>query len=133
MGGSMDIWDIKRETLYPFWQARIRDCRSSGLTVREWCAKNNISHQTYYTWEKKCLARARQDLTEKGTTTTNEGNTLIKITPELLPSNMEAQECPVSTASAELVIRCGCVSMDISPQMPVSRIAELVSALNSHV
>lgn len=58
---------------------------------------------------------------------------LIKITPDLLPSNQESQEYPVSTASAELVIRCGCVSMDISPQMPVAKIAELVSALNSHV
>ena len=129
----MDIWDIKRETLIPFWQDRIRDCRASGLTVREWCAKNNVSRQTYYTWEKKCLTRAEQELVKKGTETTSHGNALIKITPELLPSNKEVEECLVSTASAELVIRCGCVSMEISPQMPVARIAELVSALNSHV
>lgn len=128
----MDIWEIKREALIPVWQDRIRDCRASGLTVRAWCARNNISHQTYYNWEKRCLTRAEHNPTRKEIDIRQE-STLIKITPDLLPSNQESQEYPVSTASAELVIRCGCVSMDISPQMPVAKIAELVSALNSHV
>ena len=128
----MDIWKIRQEALIPVWQDRIRDCRASGLSVRAWCARNNISHQTYYNWEKRCLARAEQDLT-KEETNIGQGNTLIKITPDLLPSNLEAQECTKSNASAELVIHCGCVSMDISPRMPVDKIAALVSALNSHV
>ena len=61
----MDIWEIKREAIIPVWQDRIRDCRASGLTVRAWCARNNISHQTYYNWEKRCLARAEQNPTRK--------------------------------------------------------------------
>ena len=127
----MDIWDIKREALIPAWQERIRECRSSGLTVRAWCAMNNISRQTYYNWEKMCLSRVEQN-PRRSEETRGQDNALIKFYPEQLPSSTE--EIPtISTASAELVIRYGCVSMDISPQMPVSRIAELVSALNSHV
>jgi len=57
---------------------------------------------------------------------------MIKIDPMTL-SNMESSEVPISTAPAELVIHCGCVSMDISSEMPVARIAELVAALNRHV
>ena len=57
---------------------------------------------------------------------------MIKINPMTL-SNKEDSDSPISTASAELVIHFGCVSMDISPQMSVSRIAELVFALDSHV
>ena len=128
----MDIWEIRREALIPVWQDRIRECRASGLTVRAWCARNGFSHQTYYNWEKRCLSRADQGRTKEETIHA-QGSTLIKITPELLSSNQEIQESPVSHASAELVIRCGCVSMDISSQMPVDKIAALVSALNRHV
>ncbi|MBO7729002.1 MAG: hypothetical protein J6S50_10870 [Oscillospiraceae bacterium] len=127
----MDIWDIKREALIPVWQERIRECRSSGLTVRAWCAMNNISRQTYYNWEKMCLSRVEQN-PKRSEETRGQDNALIKFNPELLPSSTEPISS-ISISSAELVIRCGCVSMDISPQMPVSRIAELVSALNSHV
>lgn len=127
----MDIWDIKREALIPVWQERIRECRSSGLTVRAWCAMNNISRQTYYNWEKMCLSKVEQN-PKRSEETRGQDNALIKFNPELLPSSTEPISS-ISISSAELVIRCGCVSMDISPQMPVSRIAELVSALNSHV
>jgi len=51
--------------------------------------------------------------------------TIIKVVPEQLPSTGCLQETQISTASAELVIHCGCVSMDINPQMSVAKIAEL--------
>ncbi len=31
----MNAWDIKREAAIPMWQARIKECRSSELTVKE--------------------------------------------------------------------------------------------------
>ena len=127
----MNGWDIKREMAIPIWQERIQACRVSGMSIDEWCAENNISRKTYYRWEKLCVARALQGKEGRIAGPRNE-NTMIKIDPMTL-SNKEDSDNPISTASAELVIRCGCVSMDISPQMPVSRIAELVSALNSHV
>jgi len=124
----MNAWDIRRAAQIPMWRERIQKCRSSGLTVRRWCEENQVHIKTYYRWEKRCLEKATETIcTEQQT------GTLTKITPELLPSNREETESSSSNASAELVIRCGCVSMDISPQMPVAKIAELVSALNSHV
>ena len=129
----MTAWDIKREASIPYWQEKIKACRSSGKSVRDWCAENNIARQTYYSWEKLCLKRVNQHCLAEVEDGDQETNSLIRINPSLLPSNKEVREFPVSTASAELVIHCGCVSMDISPQMPVGRIAELVSALNSHV
>ena len=35
------------------WAARIRSCRSSGLSVRQWCSENQISPQTYYRWQRR--------------------------------------------------------------------------------
>lgn len=128
----MKAWDIKREAAIPIWQARIKECRSSELSVKEWCAAKGIDRRTYYKWESLCLERASANATENEGIDT-ENHSMIQINPALLPSNPEPGTQPVAAISSELVIHCGCVSMDISSHMPVTRIAELVRALNSHV
>lgn len=35
------------------WRERIRECRSSGKSVRAWCRENEISEKTYYYWQRK--------------------------------------------------------------------------------
>ena len=35
------------------WAERIGDCRSSGMSVRAWCRKNEISEKTYYYWQRR--------------------------------------------------------------------------------
>lgn len=35
------------------WKQRIMACRASGLTVRQWCAQNNLNASTYYRWERE--------------------------------------------------------------------------------
>ena len=35
------------------WAERIAECRSSGMSVREWCRENEISEKTYYYWQRK--------------------------------------------------------------------------------
>ena len=35
------------------WAERIRDCRSSKMSVREWCKENGLSEKTYYYWQRK--------------------------------------------------------------------------------
>lgn len=35
------------------WGERIASCRSSGLTVRQWCSENGISAGSYYKWQRR--------------------------------------------------------------------------------
>lgn len=35
------------------WAKRVKECRSSGLSVKEWCKENNVAMSTFYTWQKK--------------------------------------------------------------------------------
>ena len=35
------------------WSSRIADCRSSGMTVTQWCEQHGIPKSTYYTWQRK--------------------------------------------------------------------------------
>lgn len=37
----------KRERL-DTWTTRIMDCRSSGMSVRNWCQENGLNEKTYY-------------------------------------------------------------------------------------
>ena len=131
----MDTWALKREARIPEWQDRIQACRSSGQPVEKWCRDNGVSSKTYYRWEKYCLRIA--DGTLKLSTPLYPKRTehsLAKVDPQHLPVLTSAETTSVPhSAPAELVIHCGCVSMDISPEMPVAKIAELVTALNSHV
>ena len=125
----MEVRNLTHAARAAEWQERIRMCRSSGMSVTCWCAENRISPKTYYRWERICLAEAAERLGYTGGN--NQG--LIKVDPAALsPTSHDTYTLPVATA-AELVIRCGQVSLEINSEMPVTRIAELVTALNSHV
>lgn len=34
------------------WQKRLKQQKSSGLNIREWCRQNHIAEKTYYEWRK---------------------------------------------------------------------------------
>ena len=121
----MNAWEIKRAAQIPIWQERIKACRSSGMTVKAWCKENGFTKQTYYAWEKLCLQRAHNENVPT--------SAIIKVVPDELPSGEATPKVQPYTAPAELVLHCGCVSIDINSGVPVTRIAELVAALNGHV
>ena len=41
------VTELKREVMLREWSARIAECRGSGSAVKEWCAEQDISVQTY--------------------------------------------------------------------------------------
>jgi len=42
----------KHEILKAQWQKLIREQSESGLSIREWCRRNDISHGKYYYWQR---------------------------------------------------------------------------------
>ena len=102
----MNAWDIKREAAIPMWQARIKECRSSGQSVKDWCTANGIDRRTYYKWEALCLARASQTTVDESEGLTV-NHSMIRVNPASLPSTTESPVAPLSAAPAELVIHCG--------------------------
>ena len=43
----------KHESMINVWRERVRECKTSGMTVAGWCEKNNITKKTYYYWQKQ--------------------------------------------------------------------------------
>ena len=53
----MTIYDIQNAQKMPVWKQRIMECRSSGMSVKEWCKEHGLDFTTYYRWERKILAQ----------------------------------------------------------------------------
>ena len=54
----MNANEAKHEARVAEWTERVRECRSSGLSVKAWCAGQGIKTATYYRWEHEVLTRA---------------------------------------------------------------------------
>ena len=65
---SSEIRTVKRQFMHEEWEKQVIDCRSSGLTVQEWCRQNGVNDKTYYyrlrQVREKCL-EARTEKVEK--------------------------------------------------------------------
>lgn len=105
--------------------------KNQGLSIQRYDGKRLV--QGKWNNETDLLRMGKHCLQRVSNNKENSTNAIIKVIPEELSTGEMTQKPEEATAPAELVIRCGCVSMDISPEMSVTKIAELVSALNSHV
>ena len=50
--------ELKHQARLQEWAGAIRDCRSSGLSVRQWCRERGTTPTTYYRWERELLSVA---------------------------------------------------------------------------
>ena len=44
----MRVSDVKREYQLQEWSGMLRECKESGLTVKNWCAERGITEHAYY-------------------------------------------------------------------------------------
>lgn len=57
---------LNQRERHKLWSERVAACRSSGISVRQWCRENGISEKTYYYWQHRLFesARAVSDMPE---------------------------------------------------------------------
>ena len=44
----MRVSDVKREYQLREWSGMLRECKESGLTVKNWCSERGITEHAYY-------------------------------------------------------------------------------------
>ena len=42
------------------WTRRIAECRSSGVSVRQWCQEHGCTEKTYYYWQRRIFKLAQE-------------------------------------------------------------------------
>ena len=106
--------ELKHQARLQEWAGAIRDCRSSGLSVRQWCRERGTTPTTYYRWERELLSVA----------------STAKALPET-PATAFA-ELPVpkqvcyNTAERSATLHLDNVSIDIYPQCGTEQLKTLV-------
>ena len=115
------VTELKREVMLREWSARIAECRGSGKAVKEWCAEQGISVQTYYRWEKRFVEKATQQLSLPAPTQTG---MLMQINPETMPGD------EMGTVSSCITIRHGESVITVPAGSSAETVADLVRALN---
>lgn len=117
----------KRQVNEEKWLSLIRECRSSGLTVIDWCNQNGVSIKGYYYWIAKFRKRALEDLprmTKHQSLATN-----IELTEVPLPAKPISEILPADTATPALV-RCGNVTIEVNNSASPELIDSIIKAVS---
>ena len=112
---------LKHQAKLQEWAGAIQECRSSGLSVRDWCRGRGVTTTTYYRWERQFLSLAgglRSKPQQLADTTTFAE----------LPAPQE-QYRPVSQQAA--TVRINGVAIDIYPGMEAELLKMLLETIRS--
>ena len=120
---GLGVTELKREVMLREWSARIAECRNSGKAVKEWCAEQGISVQTYYRWEKRFVEKATQQLSFPAST---QSGMLMQVNPDTLPSG------DADCIGHGITIRHGESVITLPAGSSAEAVADLVKALNRH-
>ena len=119
----MGVQAMKHAALLQEWSSKIAECRSSGMTVKTWCAEQGIPIKTYYYWEKRFVTEATQQHSLPAPT---QAGMLMRVNPDTLPSGN------VNANGAGITIRHGESVITLPARSSAEDVAELVKALNRH-
>ena len=119
----MGVQTLKHAALLQEWSTKIAECRSSGMSVKAWCAEREIPIKTYYYWEKRFVTEATQQLSLPAPT---QAGMLMRINPDTLPSG------DMNSIGAGITIRHGESVINLPAGSSAEAVAELVKALNRH-
>lgn len=100
----MDTRKIDSEIKMKQWIEIIRECRSSGQTVKSWCAEQGINQTSYYYWLRRIRTAACNTLPIK-----TEG------AHQIVPLNMEELKPKIisSPQTAAIVIHINSAVVEI--------------------
>ena len=115
----MTSTELKHQARLQEWAVAIQDCRSSGLSVRQWCRQRGITPTTYYRWERELLSIA--------------GSTkALPETPAVAFAELPVpKQVSCNTAERSATLRVGNVSIDIYPQCGPEQLKALVEILRT--
>ena len=127
----MDVRAMKHAAKVAEWSEKVQACRSSGLTVKEWCEQNHVCAKTYYTWERVYLAEVSKQLAIPERLPAQAGK-LVRIEPNQLRDEDEGS-MPASPVQAipnvGITLRYGNMSVEMPAGMEIGQIAELMKVM----
>lgn len=109
------ISKIKTDLLMREWAEMVRECRSSGLTVKEWCINNDVNIKTYY----YRLKRVRDFICD---------NKLVNINNVCSSAHHDIVPVPVNPVSDNDTQQIKITASNISVELPANIQPQLLKA-----
>ena len=120
------------------WASRFQEQAASGLTVKAWCAENNVTIHTYNYWKHKLKLEYVDSLLPAE-------HDIVALTPDLLQTSSLSQTRPDNTSvfcrlhdSREshdlhehntLNITCGDISISVGPAVSDEKLLGILKAV----
>ena len=118
---GISVQELKHAARLQEWSARVAECRSSGISVKAWCAEQGIALKTYYNWEKQIVKAATQQYALPVSAQTG---VLMQVNPDTMPSD------EMGTIENSIIIRHGESVITLPAGSSAETVADLVKALN---
>ena len=118
---GVSVQELKHAARLQEWSARVAECRSSGISVKAWCAEQGIALKTYYNWEKQIVKAATQQYALPAPAQTG---LLMQVNPDTMPSD------EMGTIETGIIIRHGESVITLPSGSSAEAVADLVKALN---
>ena len=105
----------KTDLLMREWAEMVRECRSSGLTVKEWCINNDVNIKTYY----YRLKRVRDFICD---------NKLVNITDDFSSDHHDIVPVPINSVPDNDTQQIKITASNISVELPANIQPQLLKA-----
>ena len=103
----------KKQEKLEKWKSMVKECRSSGQTVVDWCKDNGVNIKTYY----NRLKRLREYMSEDKT-------------PEIVPvNNFREQENEEYKCQKQIKIQSGNINIELPHDIASELLISVIGAL----
>lgn len=102
------------------WLSIIKECQSSGMTIRAWCQQNNIKEATYY----RNLQKLRSEICGQLPITVSEPEKPVVFHPLQV-------ETPIPNSKPAITIRRGNTTIEINNNASKETVETVLKALES--
>ena len=108
------------------WAPIIKECKSSDLTVKNWCLENDVNEKRYYYWQRKLRESLVTTMIEK-TVTKEQPTTFI---PMMKPQTPSTAVTSFSSFTPDMVLDTGSYRLEISNAINPQLLSEMMKVLH---
>lgn len=121
-GYLMNTRKVTRQYRLSRWAPLIKECKSSGMTVKAWCLENNVNEKQFYYWQR----RVREELCSAVA-----HNTESFDAPTFVPLTTTENDCqPVTSLfQPDMVLGYGDMRVEISNSTSPQLLAEVMKVI----
>lgn len=127
----MDVQEATQKYRMNEWIKIIRECHSSGQTVKSWCLENGIKTSRYYYWLRKIRAAACEVLPSKNPQEQIVPVDTSKLSGIISTDTADAAYVSPETHQADIIIRFGSAVLEIHNSASESLIQNIIKVLKN--